>query len=446
MTAGRPSPVIQILRRAALAQDAGGRTDGELLGGFVARRDESALEALIRRHGPMVLAVCRRVLGNESDAEDAFQAAFLVFVRKAASIRARELVGNWLYGVAYRTALKARSAAARRRAKERRAATMTPTRANDEEDWAELLPLLDRELSRLPEKYRIPIVLCELEGRSRKEAAGKLGVPEGTLSSRLATARRMLARRLAPHRTGSAGCGLGAALVRASAGAGVPPPLLASTAKAASLFTAGQAATAVVSARVAALAEGVLKTMLLMKLAAGFLAAVVVASAAVVFACRPPARAAQAPPAVPSPAPAAKVDKPEVKKVEPAWGEAVDGVQARLRPTKTAWDAGETPEFALDLRNKGENAQHQCRVPNFCEMEWDGQWYRFGGPGEQDCKHSFLAPGKQIDDWVKVSLDIPWVRKKGDKEERLQVAPGKHTVRVAFLFDGGGRLGTRPGP
>ena len=91
MTAGRPSPVIQILRRAALAQDAGGRTDGELLGGFVARRDESALEALIRRHGPMVLAVCRRVLGNESDAKDAFQAAFLVFVRKAASIRR----GNW---------------------------------------------------------------------------------------------------------------------------------------------------------------------------------------------------------------------------------------------------------------------------------------------------------------------------------------------------------------
>ena len=237
-------------------------------------------------------------------------------------------------------------------------------------------------------------------------------------------------------------------MARASAGAGVPPPLLASTAKAASLFTAGQTATAVVSARVAALAEGVLKTMLLMKLAVGFLAVVaVVASAAVVFACRPPAPPAQAPPvAVASPAPAAKVDKPEVKKVEPEWGEAVGGVQARLRPTKTAWDAGETPEFILDMRNQGEKTPHQCRVPNFCEIEWDGQWYRFGGPGDLDCKHTVLAPGKQIDDWVKVSLDIPWVRKKGDKEERLQVTPGKHTVRVAFLFDGGGRLGRIPRP
>ena len=339
MTAGRPNPVIQLLRRAALGQDAGGRTDGELLGGFVARRDAAALEALIRRHGPMVLAVCRRVLGNESDAEDAFQAAFLVFVRKAATIRARELVGNWLYGVAYRTALKARSAAARRRAKERRAATMTPTRVDDEEDWAELLPLLDRELTRLPEKYRIPIVLCELEGRSRKEAARKLGVPEGTLSSRLATGRRMLGRRLAPHRTGSAGCGLAAALARASAGTGVPPPLLASTAKAASLFTAGKTATAVVSARVAALAEGVLKTMLLTKQTVGFLAAfAVAASAAVVFACHPPAPAAQAPTTAPAPAPAVLKDKSEVNEVKSAWGEAVDGVQARLRapgPTGT---------------------------------------------------------------------------------------------------------------
>src|SRR5947209_16920716 len=112
MTAGRQ--MMQRLRQAALAQE-GGPSDGELMERFTARRDADALEALIRRHGPMVLAACRRVLGNEPDAEDAFQAAFLVFVRKAASVRRRELVGPWLYGVAYRTALKARGAAARRR-------------------------------------------------------------------------------------------------------------------------------------------------------------------------------------------------------------------------------------------------------------------------------------------------------------------------------------------
>ena len=94
----------------------------------------------------------------------------------------------------------------------------------------------------------------------------------------------------------------------------------------------------------------------------------------------------------------------------------------------------------------GEKAPYQCRVPNFCEIEWDGQWYAYGDKGDLECKSTALEPGKEIDDWVKASLDIPWVHKKDDKEERLQVAPGKHTMRVAFLFDGGGRLGRVPRP
>ena len=245
MTTGRHSQIFQQLRQAVLAHDGAGLTDAELMSHFVGQRDGAALEALIRRHGSMVWSVCRRVLSNEQDAEDAFQASFLVFVRKAASIRARQQVGNWLYGVAYRTALKARTTDARRRAKERRAAAMTPTQTETEESWTELLPLLDQELNRLPDKYRAAIVLCELEGRSRKEAARQLGIPEGTLSSRLATGKRMLAKRF-----GRPGLALSAGALAASAA--VPPTLLASTVKAVTLVAAGQATVAgVVTVRVA---------------------------------------------------------------------------------------------------------------------------------------------------------------------------------------------------
>ena len=139
---------------------------------FVGRRDGAALEALVRRHGPMVWGVCRRVLGGRQDAEDAFQATFLVLVRKAASVAPREMVGNWLYGVAHRTALKARATAARRAARERQMAEMPEPAPAGEDRWADLLPLLDRELSRLPDKYRAVIVLCDLEGKTRTEVAG----------------------------------------------------------------------------------------------------------------------------------------------------------------------------------------------------------------------------------------------------------------------------------
>src|SRR5262245_22298618 len=148
----------------------------------------------MRRHGPMVPGVCRRVLGHEQDAEDAYQATFLVLARKAASVRPAEAVGSWLYGVAYRAALKAREAASRRCARER----MARERSTEERpDPVECFENLDREIARLPDIYRTAVVVCELEGLSRREAARRLGCPEGTLSSRLAKARRMLARRLA---------------------------------------------------------------------------------------------------------------------------------------------------------------------------------------------------------------------------------------------------------
>lgn len=260
------APLVQHLRRVAFHQDAAGLTDGQLLERFLSRREEAAFEALVQRHGPMVLGVCRRVLHNGHDAEDAFQATFLILVRKASSITPRELVGSWLHGVAYRTALKARSLVARRRAKEQQVRAMPQSQSLDTGARDDLQERLDFELSRLPVKYRAPVLLCDLEGKSRREAACQLNIAEGTLSSRLARARRLLARRLSgPDVVFSAGA-LAAVVSSSQAPAAVPVSLVQATVHVAMLLAAGSSAAAVASAEVAAITEGVLKAMLLTKL------------------------------------------------------------------------------------------------------------------------------------------------------------------------------------
>jgi RNA polymerase sigma factor (sigma-70 family) len=255
--------VLRHLRRAAYLYDTAPVPDGQLLERFLADREEEAFEALVRRHGPMVLGVCRRVLRNEHDVEDVFQATFLVLVRKAASIKPRDLVGHWLYGVAYRTAIRARALEARRRLKER---TMAPLATHDDR-WQEVLPLLDQELNGLPEKYRIPVVLCDLEGKKRHEVARALGCPEGTLSSRLARARLLLARRLSRRGVVLSGGALAGLVAAHGAVANVPATLASSTTRAALSLAAGKAvAAANVSIQVLNLTEGVAKAMLLAKL------------------------------------------------------------------------------------------------------------------------------------------------------------------------------------
>jgi RNA polymerase sigma factor (sigma-70 family) len=160
---------------------------------FLAGQDDDAFATLVARHGPMVFSVCSRILGNGADADDAFQAAFLVLLRRAGSLRERLAVGDWLHGVARRTALNAKRLSERRRAKEKSAARPAAQLDKKREDWA---ALLDEELKRLPEKYRLPILLCDLEGQTRQEAAESLGWPEGTVAGRLARGRAMLARYL----------------------------------------------------------------------------------------------------------------------------------------------------------------------------------------------------------------------------------------------------------
>jgi RNA polymerase sigma factor (sigma-70 family) len=236
---------MERLLRELRARDDRMRGDGQLLGEFLAHRDEDAFAALVRRLGPMVLGVCRRVLGNEADAEDAFQATFLVLLSKGHALAARPVLGDWLHGVARNTACACRRSRARRRAKER-AAAKPEARAEPVAD--DRLALLDQELARLPEKYRLPIVLCELEGRTRKQAAADLGWPEGTVAGRLARGRALLAKRLAQR---------GLTLSAGSLAACVPAGLAASTAR---------AARGVVPVNVTALVKRVLTTMLLTKL------------------------------------------------------------------------------------------------------------------------------------------------------------------------------------
>ncbi len=243
---------------------------------FIERRDEAAFAALVRRHGSTVWSVCRRLL-SQQDAEDAFQATFLVLVRKAASIVQRERVANWLYGVAHQTALQARRNATRRRAREKQVTEMPEPAVVEQDRWDDLRPLLDQELSRLPDKYREAIVLCDLGGKSRKEAAQQLSLPEGTIGSRLARARRMLAKRLARHGLAWSGGALAMVLTAKAASAGVPCSVVSLTIKAASLVAAGETAVGIVSVKAAALTEGVMKAMLLNKLKTTLAALVVLA-------------------------------------------------------------------------------------------------------------------------------------------------------------------------
>ncbi len=346
--------VMDRLRRAALLRQRDGVGDGELLGCFLERHDEAALAALIKRHGPMVWGVCRRLL-NHHDAEDAFQATFLVLVRKATSIVPREMVGNWLYGVAHQTALQARRTATRRRAREIQVQEMPAVEAVPQDQWSELRPLLDQELSRLPDIYRAVLVLCELEGRTRKEVAGQLRVPEGTVAGRLARARAMLAKRLLAQGITLSTGALALVLAQNVASARVPLSVLSSTISVASGVAAGQAAVELITPQVAALTEGVLKTMLLTKLKSLFpvlLVLIFVATGATILNGRSATAQSERPPVVEKPreAPA----KEELQQEEFAWGKEVDGLQlglALVPANKNVYCTGEAITLEVRVRN-----------------------------------------------------------------------------------------------
>jgi RNA polymerase sigma factor (sigma-70 family) len=266
MTATTLNPFIRYIRKLAGPNQVGDPADRELLERFCRERDESAFATLLDRHGPLVLSVCRRMLRDANDVDDAFQASFLVLVRKARSIRRPEQLSNWLYGVAYRAAAKARADSFRARAKE--LLDMPMVEQPSDQEWQQLGPILDDELNRLPNKLRTPIVLCYLQGRTYAEAARHLGWPPGTVSGRLARARDLLRTRLVRRGLGLSSAALSSYLTQNTASAtSVLASLAAATTNSALLVGTGSVLTAgLVSPRIHGLIQGVMKAMFLTKL------------------------------------------------------------------------------------------------------------------------------------------------------------------------------------
>jgi RNA polymerase sigma factor (sigma-70 family) len=258
--------VLQHLRTMVHAKAYEETSDRRLLEVFFQEREEAAFITVLKRHGPMVFQVCRRVLGNPQDAEDVFQATFLLLARKAGTIRKPESLASWLHGVAHRLALQANAQAARRLAYERRAVQIRGPSSDREQTCQELQETLDEALRQVPEKYRVPLLLRYLEGKTQEEVARQLGCPLGTVRSRLARGRKRLKEVLERQGVRLTASAVAAALAASHASAAVPALLILATARAAVAYVAGKAAAALISARAAALLEGGVKAILVGKL------------------------------------------------------------------------------------------------------------------------------------------------------------------------------------
>jgi RNA polymerase sigma factor (sigma-70 family) len=262
MTTRNRTRVARHLNRMASQMRPGEPDDADLLARFVDDRDGAAFEMIVRRHGPKVLGICRRVLRHAHDAEDAFQAAFLILARKAGSVGRRESVGCWLYRVAYRAALRAKIRTDQRTRRESPADDVPAVECTPDLIWADVRPILDEEVDRLPAKYRAAFVLCYLDGKTNQQAARELGCPHGTVLSRLAWARERLRARLTRRGLALSAGVVISDLANGTATAVVPAVLTETTLKSVRLVAAGQAVAAVVPWPVAALTIGATRTML----------------------------------------------------------------------------------------------------------------------------------------------------------------------------------------
>jgi RNA polymerase sigma factor (sigma-70 family) len=280
MVSGKPSPVLQFIHKIADDGACPYLADRELLQRFV-RGDQSAFAELVERHGPAILGVCRRILGPGHDADDAFQATFLVLARKAGPLCSQDLLSPWLHGVAVRTALKARTRAWRQQAHERPLIDVAEAAPADVVVRRELRQVLDEELNRLSAKYQKPLVLCYLEGKTVEEAGRILGCPKGTIQSRLARGRDKLRTRLTKRGLALSAGALATALADSPLSAAMPAGLVQATVEASCLFLSKTAGAGAASAPVAAIAKGVLTAMFMTKVKTAALLLVLLAGIAV---------------------------------------------------------------------------------------------------------------------------------------------------------------------
>jgi RNA polymerase sigma factor (sigma-70 family) len=420
-------------------------TDAELLSRFASLRDESAFATLLGRHGALVWAACRAVLGHEQDAEDAFQATFLVLAQRCHSLRKETSLGSWLYGVARRVALKARRAATRRRLREEKQPAGAPEGPVAAAALRELQVILQEEVDRLPAKYRAPFVLCCLEGLGRVEAAAALGWKEGTLSARLTQARRTLERRLQRRGVTLAAASGAFALCAGSASAAVPATLTASTSRAAFLL-ASRGAAGIESARAVVLVEGVVKSMFLTKLKvwAAVLLALVVVAAGVGLAMQAGSR--PEPPASgsatgPRPAedkaarvkPAKAPDLVRAIRQSQAWIHQVKSLSIRLEGKVAGSKGKEYPEVMLTAFD-GKRLRHSFGRKGLAEQlnVWDGKraitWFREEG---SPARYFFSSDANDAGEIMSNGLVWLW----GQPHTFWWTRPLEDRVREQFLRD-----------
>lgn len=326
-------------------------SESQLLGRFVARGDEAAFEALLTRHGPMVLGVCRRILGDPNDAADAFQATFLILVRKAGALRDPDQLGPWLYGVAFKVAAKARSDSARRRDRERREVRPEASEEGSSLDRADLRGILDEELNRLPEKYRRPIILCYLEGQTHEEAARRLRCTTGMLRGRLDRGREKLRSRLGRRGLAPAAI-LTAPALAGEAVAATVPDALRETALSAAIQSLDGGAAAAISASAHSLARRVLRSAFLSKLTIA--AAMLLMPGAALLAVMPPGIIAKGVPQVGRPEPQMAGSPKPIREAEgiTLTGRVLDGEGRAIPGARVGQganrQAGATPETVTD--------------------------------------------------------------------------------------------------